>query len=149
VQNRQLRATILGTDEAALRRIMLDSPSFQDLADEGRCRMLLLALFYGMRGYRPPTSNREASDGRADVLIEPEPESALGLPAIVVEVRRPRDGKGADLGAAALKADARDNALGQALANGYAHGLRGSGRIWWGVSFAGRRLSCACEVEED
>lgn len=99
-----------------------------------------------MDGYRPPTSNREAGDGRADVLLEPEPEHAFELPAIVIEVKRPKDKKGNDLPADTLKADARNNALAQALTNKYAHGMRGKGRIYWGVSFAGKYVACAVDA---
>ena len=145
-----LHAAVRGTDasalEAALRRIALDSPSFHDLADEGRCHMLLLALLYGADGYRPPTSNREAGDGRADVLLEPEPGRVFELPAIAIEVKRPRDAKGRDLSQEALEVNAREVALGQAMDNVYAHGMRGRGHICWGVSFAGKRVACACEA---
>lgn len=65
------------TLEEALRQILLDGPNFLDLADEGRCHMLLLALLYGVPGYRPPTSNRESDDGRSDVLLEPRVETLI------------------------------------------------------------------------
>lgn len=144
-----LHTALRGTDEdaleRALRQIMLDSPSFHDLASEGQCHMLLMGLLYGMDGYRSPTSNREAGDGRADVLLEPEPTRALELPAVVVEVKRPRDDRRRDLEPDALKAHARDVALDQAVRNEYAHGMRGRGLVLWGVSFAGKHVACACK----
>ena len=146
----ELHTAVRGRDEAALEAaietIMLDSPPSLDLSDEGRCHMLLLGLLYGMEGYRPPTSNREAGHGRADVLLEPEPGRVGELPAVAMEARRPKDELGRDLKGEALKADARDVALAQALDNEYAHGMRGARHIFWGVSFAGKRVACACEV---
>ena len=130
--------------EQVLRNIMLDAPSFHDLADEGRCHMLLLALMYGMEGYRPPTSNRESGDGRSDILVEPDVSRAAELPALAFEVKRPRDSKGEPLAGEALAAHARDVALAQAVGLEYGHGLAGNGLIRWGVSFGGKHIACAC-----
>lgn len=131
--------------EEALRQILLDSPSFLDLADEGRCHMLLLALLYGVSGYRPPTSNRESGDGRSDVLLEPLPDYAAELPAIAIEVKRPKDQRDKPLDDEALAAHARDVALAQAVRMEYGHGLTGRGCLLWGVSFGGKHVACACE----
>lgn len=144
-----LHSAVVGGDagslEEALREIMLDGPSFLDLSDEGRCHMLLLGLLYGVPGYRPPISNRESGDGRSDVLLEPEPSRTEELPAIAIEVKRPREGGRGPLEGGALVAHARDVALAQAVRMGYGHGLCGHGRLLWGISFAGKRVACACK----
>ncbi|MBQ9003879.1 MAG: AAA family ATPase, partial [Eggerthellaceae bacterium] len=77
--------------EEALRRILLDSPSALDLVRENSYHMLLVGLTYYVYGYRFPLSNREAGDGRADVVLAPEREYVGKLPGIVVEVKQGRD----------------------------------------------------------
>lgn len=129
----------------ALRGIMLDSPCYHDIADEGRCHMLLLALMYGMDGYKPPTSNRESGDGRSDVLVEPQPESAEVLPAIAIEIKRPKDDKGKPLEGTALSSCAKNVALAQAMRLEYGRGLSGNGLLRWGIAFGGKHVACAVE----
>lgn len=131
--------------EGALREVLLDSPSFLDLSDEARCHMLLLALLYGMPGYRPPTSNRESGDGRSDVLLEPLASHVRELPCIAIEIKRPHGNRGKPLEGEVLAAHARDVALAQAVRMEYGHGLTGRGRLLWGVSFGGKNVACACK----
>jgi hypothetical protein len=128
--------------QAALRSILLDSPSYHDLVDEGDYHVLLLALLYAVDGYRPATSNRESGDGRADVLLEPQPNEAGGLPAIVMEVKLDRDAGDDE---SRLAACARDVALGQAQRLSYGHGLAGAGLVRWGFAFCGKRVAVVCE----
>lgn len=149
---RELHAACASGDvsrmDAILGSIVLDSPSFYDLADEGRCHMLLLAMLYGMPGYRPPESNRESGLGRSDILLRPDAAYASTLPAIVIEVKRARDTKDNDLEVGQLAAHARDVALAQALEREYGHGVEANGRLVWGVSFSGKLVRCACERVE-
>ena len=124
--------------EAALRRILLDSPSYHDLLDEGDYHVLLLALLYAVPGYRPATSNRESGDGRCDVLLEPLPERASELPALALELKVLHDADDE-----ALAACAREDALAQAVRLEYGHGLAGTGLVRWGIAFSGKRVAVA------
>ena len=128
--------------QAALRSILLDSPSYHDLVDEGDYHVLLLALLYAVDGYRPATSNRESGDGRADVLLEPRPNEAGGLPAIVMELKLDREAGDDE---SRLAACARDVALAQAVRLGYGHGMAGAGLVRWGIAFCGKHVACVCE----
>ena len=121
----------------ALRQILLDSPSYHDLTDEGRYHTLLLGLLYCVPGYKPATSNRESGDGRCDVLLEPLPERARDFPALAMELKLAK--KGED-----LVEVARDVALAQAVRLSYGHGLAGSRSVLWGIAFYGKDVACAC-----
>ena len=127
--------------EDALRRILLDAPSYHDLARESDYHVLLLALLYSVPGYRPATSDRESGDGRCDVLLEPQPAEAGRLPANAMELKLDKGAKDDD----ALAACARDVALAQAERLGYGHGLAGAGLVRWGIAFCGKRVAVVCE----
>ena len=146
VRLRALHRAVAGSDaegaQDVLRRILLDSPSYHDLVDEGDYHVLLLALLYSVPGYHPATSNRESGDGRADVLLEPLPGEVDGLPAIAMELKLD---KGADGDEVRLSVCARDVALAQADRLGYGHGLDGSGLVRWGIAFCGKHVACVCE----
>jgi hypothetical protein len=105
--------------------------------------VLLLALLYSVPGYRPATSDRESGDGRADVLLEPQPNEAGGRPAIAMELKLDREAGDDE---ARLVACARDVALAQAMRLGYGHGLAGSGLVRWGIAFCGKHVACVCEA---
>lgn len=130
--------------DAVLGSIVLDSASFHDLTDEGRCHMFLLAMLYDMDGYRMPESNRESGRGRSDIVLRPNAAHASTLPAIVCEVKRPRHRNGCDLTASELSANARDVALAQALTHDYGRDVESAGRLVWGVSFSGKLVRTAC-----
>ena len=99
--------------------------------------MLLVGLTYYVYGYKFPLSNREAGDGRADVVLAPERENAGKLPGIVVEVKW-----GRDLESEALAALARE-ALDQALERDYSDALPAGPRLTWGVAFSGKHAVAA------
>lgn len=124
----------------ALRRILLDSPSYHDLTDEAAYHVLLLALLYAVPGYRPATSDRESGDGRCDVLLEPLHAEAGRLPAHAMELKVDKGARDGD----ALAACARDVALAQADRKGYGYGLAGAGLVRWGVAFSGKRVAVVC-----
>ena len=134
-----LHKALVGGDapalEAALRRILLDSPSALDLVRENSYHMLLVGLTYYVYGYKFPLSNREAGDGRADVVLAPERENAGKLPGIVVEAKW-----GRDLDGAALRELAAD-ALSQALSRDYADSLPAGPRLTWGIAFSGKHVA--------
>lgn len=132
--------------DAVLGSIVLDSPSFHDLTDEGHCHMLLLAMLYDMPGYRMPESNRESGTGRSDILLRPDAAHAASLPAIVIEVKRMRRRGKDEPTLEALAAHARDVALAQAREREYGHGVEAAGRLLWGVAFGGKRVRTACEL---
>ena len=131
--------------EAALRRILLDSPSALDLVRENSYHMLLVGLLYYVYGYKFPLSNREAGDGRADVALAPERENVGKLPGVVVEVKWGRAPDGSPLEDEALAELAR-GALDQARARSYADALPAGPRLTWGVAFSGKHVAAACEA---
>lgn len=113
-----------------LENALLNSVSYYDLRDEASCHMWLLALMYGMDGYRFPRSNREVGRGRPDIVCEPDSLHETELPAIVAEVKFCRDAQEDELTKIAAGA-----LTGQALAKRYAHGLAGNGAIFLSVAF--------------
>lgn len=125
--------------QETLRKILLDSPSYHDLMDEGDYHVLLLALLYAVDGYRPATSNRESGDGRCDVLLEPLPSEAGRLPVHAMELKLVREAKDDE----ALAACANDVALAQAERLSYGHGLAGQKLVRWGIAFSGKHVAVA------
>ena len=122
----------------ALRRILLDSPSALDLVRENSYHMLLVGLLYYVYGYKFPVSNREAGEGRADVLLVPEQENVGKLPGIVIEVKW---GDGLDDGGLGALSE---EALGQIDAKAYSHAFPPGPVLRWGVAFSGKRVAAVC-----
>lgn len=93
-----------------------------------------------------PASNRESGAGRSDILSRPDAAHAQSLPAIVIEVKRPRhkDTSRSDFGPDELSVHATEVALAQALDRAYGHGVEANGRLVWGVSFSGKLVRTAC-----
>ncbi len=142
---RALHRAIIAIDatavQSALRQILLDSPSYHDLTNEGGYHVLLLALLYAVDGYRPATSDRESGDGRCDVLLEPLPAKTSRLSAHAMELKVDKGAETQD----ALTACARDVALAQANRMQYGHGLAGAALVRWGLAFCGKRVAVVCE----
>jgi hypothetical protein len=150
----ELHGALVGGDAErfgrVLGRIVEESASFRDLALEGPCHMLLMGMLYGVPGYRFPVSNRESGLGYSDILLEPLPANEGRLPVVAIEVKRARTAAGGDVDDSQALADhARGVALAQAVEKRYGVGLRGAGRLLWGVSFSGKRVAVALTRPED
>lgn len=143
---RALHRAVVAADAAAtqtaLRRILLDAPSYHDLTREADYHVLLLALLYAVDGYHPATSNRESGNGRCDVLLEPSPAEAGRLFAHAMELKVDTDAGDDDQ---KLAACARNVALAQAIRQTYGHGLAGVGLVRWGIAFCGKHVAVVCE----
>lgn len=151
-----LQASLVSGDERAfgeeLGRIVCDSMSYHDLADEGACHALLMGLLFGTRGYRDPVSNREAGHGRYDIRLEPDTEARplVSRPLVTLELKRLAPGRAAEeQDAEALEAQLQGlavAALGQIEGRAYDAALPPGavGRLRWGVAFCGKRVAVAC-----
>ena len=141
--------------QGALEHILLASPSFFDLVNENSYHMLLLGLCFGIEGYEPPVSNREAGHGRCDIQLIPEKDSYITAaygqrPFITIEVKHLASGLETDVSgslteklsslAEAALAQIDDRAY-DAATHGQMHCVR------WGIAFSGKHVACACRAE--
>ena len=141
--------------QGALEHILLASPSFFDLVNENSYHMLLLGLCFGIEGYEPPVSNREAGHGRCDIQLTPERDSYITAaygqrPFITIEVKHlaPDVATGASGSLTEKLSSLAEAALAQiddraydAVAHGQMHCVR------WGIAFSGKHVACACRAE--
>lgn len=135
-----------------LSRIAEFSASSFDLLSENSCHMLMLGLSFGLPGYQDPRSNREAGYGRFDIQIDPAPalwgsHEVYGIskqrPRITVEIKFSK----AVLDEGALRVLA-ERAVEQVRERDYDAAplhSQASGRLRWGVAFAGRQVAAVCE----
>ena len=132
------RALVTGNAEvleSELERVLANSASFFDLVRENSYHMLMLGLLFGVPGYANPLSNREAGDGRPDIVVNPErPDS----PVIVVEVKHAKDADKKTLEALAAEA------LVQIADRGYIDA--GVPSVRWGVAFSGKHARAVAEM---
>lgn len=151
----RFRRALVDGDESAvteeLCRIAARSASAFDLVSENSCHMLLLGICFGIPGYGDPRSNREGWLGRFDIQIEPVALEAgaadsygaqASRPRITIEVKFSKDVRDSD-----LERMAHDG-LSQIRDRGYDGeplGAAASGRLRWGVAFAGKRVLARCE----
>ncbi len=160
----ELHAAMVSGDvekmESGLLRVLADSASCFDLTTENAYHMLLLGLMFGVPGYADPVSNREAGEGRFDLMLEPS-DSGLAVsftappvrPRITVEVKfLPKRSMLEDSAAldGSLRALATE-ALAQIVDKGYdASSLppAAKGRLRWGVAFCGKQVAVTCERSE-
>lgn len=118
-----------------LRRFLLESVSFYDTVNENSYHMLLLGLCAVLSDRYYLSSNREAGEGRYDIMLKPKIST---MPGIVIEVKVAKD-----LAQIALQALA-DKALVQIDEQGYEAELKKDGIdriIKYGVAFSGKQVA--------
>ena len=93
-----------------LRRFLMESVSFYDTVSENSYHMLLLGLCSVLSDRYYLSSNREAGEGRYDILLRPKGHT---MPGIIIEVKAAKN-----LDETALQALA-DEALAQIKARKY------------------------------
>lgn len=151
----RFRRALVDGDESAvteeLSRIAMRSASVFDLVSENSCHMLLLGICFGIPGYGDPRSNREGGLGRFDIQIEPVALEAGAADSYGAQVKRPRITIEVKFSNGAQDADLEQLAHGGLLQirdKGYDEeplGAAASGRLRWGIAFAGKRLLARCE----
>lgn len=132
------RALVAGNAEVLeteLSRVLANSASFFDLVRENSYHMLMLGLLFGVPGYANPLSNREAGDGRPDIIVTPE---RAGSPLIVVEVKHAKDADEKALETLATEA------LAQIVDRSYAPDTVPVVR--WGIAFSGKHARAVAEM---
>ena len=140
--------------QSALEHILLASPSFFDLVNENSYHMLLLGLCFGVEGYEPPVSNREAGHGRCDIQLTPERDSYITAaygrrPFITIEVKHLAPDLATDVSGSLTEklSSLAEAALAQVDDRAYdaaAHGQMCCVR--WGIAFSGKHVACVCRA---
>lgn len=141
--------------QGALEHILLASPSFFDLVNENSYHMLLLGLCFGIEGYEPPVSNREAGHGRCDIQLTPERDSYITAaygrrPFITIEVKHlaPDLATGVSGSLTEKLSSLAEAALTQVDDRAYDAVAHGQMRcVRWGIAFSGKHVACACRAE--
>lgn len=122
-----------------LSSILLRSASYCDLDRENSYHMLMLGLLMGIQGYEDPLSNREAGQGRFDILLTPCSE---GKRPIIMEFKRAPRKQSSEkpLSSLALRA------LEQIDARAYAAAVPSSrpAPLCYGIAFCGKNVAVAC-----
>lgn len=125
--------------EEELSSILLRSASYCDLDRENSYHMLMLGLLMGIQGYEDPLSNREAGQGRFDILLTPCFE---GKRPIIMEFKRAPRKQSSEkpLSSLALRA------LEQIDARAYAAAVPSSrpAPLCYGIAFCGKNVAVAC-----
>lgn len=125
--------------EEKLSSILLRSASYCDLDRENSYHMLMLGLLMGIQGYEDPLSNREAGQGRFDILLTPCSE---GKRPIIMEFKRAPRKQSSEkpLSSLALRA------LEQIDARAYAAAVPSSrpAPLCYGIAFCGKNVAVAC-----
>lgn len=125
--------------EEELSSILLRSASYCDLDRENSYHMLMLGLLMGIQGYEDPLSDREAGQGRFDILLTPCSE---GKRPIIMEFKRAPRKQSSEkpLSSLALRA------LEQIDARAYAAAVPSSrpAPLCYGIAFCGKNVAVAC-----
>lgn len=125
--------------EEELSSTLLRSASYCDLDRENSYHMLMLGLLMGIQGYEDPLSNREAGQGRFDILLTPCSE---GKRPIIMEFKRAPRKQSSEkpLSSLALRA------LEQIDARAYATAAPSSrpAPLCYGIAFCGKNVAVAC-----
>lgn len=71
-------------------KVMLKLPSYYDLKDENSYHMMVLGMCVFLQKNYKVISNREAGDGRGDIVLKPKRD---GLPGVIFEFKYTKDRK--------------------------------------------------------
>lgn len=124
--------------QAELRKLLINTISYNDTANESFYHGLTVGLCAAMNNYYYVYSNREAGEGRFDICLWPQADK---LPGVIIELKACKDASAEMLEKLANKAieQINDNQYDTDLRQ---HGVKDVFKL--GIAFCGKEVKVAC-----